>query len=127
MIGIFNTITIDNVEFPRPSDFQIQRQDVLAGEYTTCTGRIIADRIGWRYSDMTLEWDTLTQDQLDTLTGINGPVTMEFEDSDGAQSETIIRGAFTNTPTRFTGPDGEPVWKDVAMEVRFINAHDDSQ
>ena len=125
MIGIFNTITINGVEFYRPTNFALRREDVLAGEYTTCTGKLIADRIGWKYSDMTLSWDTLPQSMLDVLTGLSGPVQMVFTDSDGSHTETIIRGAFTNTPTRFTASDESVLWRDVAAEVRFINVHSD--
>ena len=123
MIGIFNTITVNGVELFRPNDFTLRREDVLAGEYTTCTGKLIADRIGWKYSDMTLSWDTLPQDMLDVLTGLSGPVQMAFTDSDGLHTETIIRGAFTNTPTRITASNGSVLWRDVAVEVRFINVH----
>ena len=67
MIDIFNTITIDNEQIFRPSDFDLKREDVYAGEYTTCTGAVIADRIGWRYSDIELKYDTLPDDQMQTL------------------------------------------------------------
>ena len=123
MIGVFETITINGVTFLRPNNFNLRREDVLAGEYTTCTGKLIADRIGWKYSDMTLAWDTLPQAMLDVLTGLTGAVEMKFTDSDGLHTETIIRGAFTNTPTRLTAYDGSVLWRDVAVEVRFINVH----
>lgn len=126
MIGILNTITIDGVEFPRPNDFAIQREDVYAGEYETCTGKKIADRIGWRYSDMTLNFDTLPDNLLQQLAGMSGEVTMTFEDGDGnTASESIIRTQFVNTPTRYTGPSGSALWKNVQVQVRFINAHND--
>ena len=119
MIGVFESITINGVRFYRPNNFSLRREDVLAGEYTTCTGKLIADRIGWKYSDMTLSWDTLPQAMLDALTGLSGPVQMVFTDSDGAHTATTTRGA----PTRFTAYNGAVMWSDVAVEVRFINVH----
>lgn len=126
MIGIYNTITIDGVEYPRPTDFVIQREDVYAGEYETCTGKMIADRIGWRYSEATLEFETLPNHLLEKLANLSGEVTMTFEDGDGnLASESIIRTQFVNTPTRYTGPGGTVIWKNIEVQVRFINAHND--
>lgn len=56
MISIFNTIQINGTDLYRPTDFSPAREAVYAGEYKTCLGETIADLIGWRYSDMTLEW-----------------------------------------------------------------------
>lgn len=123
MIGIFNTIKINNTEILRPSDFELTKEDVYAGEYRTNTGRLIADVIGWKYADFTLSWDMLPNDMISVLTNLTGEATLEFEDSDGSHTETIIRGGFQNTPTRFTNPDGSVVWKNVNVEVRFINTH----
>ena len=123
MIGIYNTITIDNTQFVRPSDVVFERVDVFGGEYETCTGAIRADLVGWKYADITLAWDTLTNDQLTALTALSGAVTMTFTDSDGLQTETVIRRGFTNTPTRFTLPDGTAMWRDVSVTFTFTEAH----
>ena len=126
MIGIYNTITIDGTEFPRPNDFEIQREDIYAGEYETCTGKIIADRIGWRFSETELTFDTLPDHLLQVLVGLSGEVTMGFTDSDGtSHQETIVRTSFVNTPTRYTFSDGTAIWKNISVQVRFINAHND--
>lgn len=125
MIGIYNTITIDNVEYIRPTNLTLEREDVYAGEYRTCTGAVIADRIGWRYADATLSWDMLTDAKLTALAALNGPVTLAFTDSDGAKSETVIRLGFANTPTRHTDNAGQVIWKDVAVVLRFIDVHND--
>ena len=125
MIGIFNDIVIDGVRVFRPNNMPLQREDVYAGEYTTCTGKLIADRIGWRYADMSLEWDTLTDEMLSALIGLSGSFTITFTDSDGSHTEQVIRDEFTNTPTRFTGYNGASVWKDVGLKVRFLNVHND--
>ena len=125
MIGIFNSITIDGVQVFRPNDMPIAREDVYAGEYTTCTGKTIADRIGWKYSDMSLEWDTLTDEMLNALISLSGAFDITFTDFDGSHTETVIRDDFTSTPTRLTSFNGASVWKDVALKVRFLNVHSD--
>ena len=123
MIGVFNTITINGVEVFRPNDMQMKREDVYAGEYTTMTGKVIADKIGWKYSDRDLKWDTLTTAMLDALVSVSGSFNITFADSDGSHTEAVIRTDFSNVPTRLTSPSGEACWKDVAMGVRFINVH----
>lgn len=123
MIGVFETIEIDENEIFRPNDFTLVREDIYSGEYTTITGKTIADVVGWKYADMTLSWDTLPDDQLSVLTSLSGEVEMNFEDSDGSKSETIIRKGFENAPTRFTFDDGTVVWKDVNMNITFTGSH----
>lgn len=107
----------------RPSDFAVEREDIYAGEYTTCTGAVKADRIGWKYADMTLTFDELTPEELNIISGLYGAVTFYFDDSDGAHAEQVIKTGFSNTPTRYTLPDGKAVWKNVGVSLRFIDAH----
>ncbi len=123
MIGIFQDITIDGVRIFKPSDMPMTREDVYEGEYTTCTGKIIADKIGWKYSDMNLQWDVLTDDMMNALISLSGAFQITFTDFDGTHTETVIRDEFTSTPTRFTSFDGASVWRDVGLKVRFLNVH----
>ena len=123
VLGIYNKIYIDGRPYFRPNDFEIRREDVYAGEYTSCTGRILADKIGWKFSDLTMKWDILPDADLAYLTSLSGPFTLKFRDNDGAHTETVIRRGFTNTPTRITGPEGSKIWTGVEMEVTFINVH----
>jgi len=125
MIGIFNDIIINGVRVFRPSDTPIAREDVYAGEYTTCTGRTIADRIGWKYSDVSLQWDTLTDTMLSALINLSGAFNITFTDFDGTHTEAVIRDEFTNTPTRMTNPQGNAVWRNVGIKIRFLNVHTD--
>lgn len=124
-IGNYETITIGSSSIFKPNEMELEREDVYAGEYTTCTGRVIADLIGWRYADTDLSWDTLPDDQLAVINSLSGATTITFTDSDGTHTENIIRLGYVNAPTRYTGYDGEKVWKDVTMKVRFINVHND--
>ena len=123
MIGIFETININGTEIYRPNEFDVKREDVYAGEYVSLTGKTIADRIGWKYSDMTLKWDALTDAMLQALIGLEGSFSISFEDSDGQHTEQVIRRGFTNTPTRLTGPNGAKIWTGLEMEISFLNTH----
>lgn len=123
MIDNRNTITINNVEIFRPNDFTPEREDLYAGEYTTCTGKTVADRIGWKFSDITLEWDMLTDDMMSAITSLPGSFDITFTDSDGSHTETVIKTGFANTATRFTNDFGNVIWKDVKLGISFISAH----
>ena len=122
-LGIFGKIMIDGRPYFRPNNFELKREDVYAAEYTTCTGKTIADKIGWKYSDMTMKWDILTNEMLATLTALAGETALQFRDSDGTHTERIIRRGFSNTPTRTTGPEGTALWTNIEMDVSFINTH----
>lgn len=118
-------IAIDGEEIYRPPTFAPQMQDLYAGEYTTCTGRIVGDRIGWKYADMTLSWDGLPQSMVDILIGMSGEAELEFEAPDGTiATEPIIRTSVVQLRNRNT-IRGEVFWLDVSCEIRFIGAHNE--
>lgn len=121
---LFNTITIDGTEVFRPNDFTLQRENVYAAEIETCTGKRIADLIGWRYADLTLNFDWLPQDKLSALLAIQGEVSMTFgNEIEETVTETVIVKTSAATVTRLTAPDGQVAWKGIQLEVQFINAH----
>lgn len=118
-------IKINGQAVTRPPEFQPKREDVYAAEYTTCTGKIIADRIGWKYSDMALVWDALPQSEVEILTGMKGECTLEFDDPEqDVQTESIVRSSIVYLRHRYT-VRGEVWWKNVEMEVKFLNVHTD--
>lgn len=121
-------VTVTSVEpyivLKRPNDFTVGHDDIYAGEYTTGNGSIRADRVGWKYSDTTLEFDELTTDEVNTLSGMHGAIKFYFDDNDGPHEETVIIQSFGNTATRFTLPDGSTVWKNIQISLRFVNAYD---
>lgn len=124
MIGVFNTIRINSTDILAPNDFQPAREDVYAGEITTCTGKLIADRIGWKYADMSLEWDTLPQADLMVLIGISGMFDLIFTDVDGTTvTESAIPKSRVYTGTRYTDQNGNVVWRDVQFGITFVNVH----
>ena len=106
----------------KPKEFKPAREDVYAGEYTTMTGKIIADRIGWKFSDLTLSWEALPQSMVDILIGIDGQTTMRFDTEDGTYTESIIRLSAVSLKNRAT-INGVTWWRNVSVQVRFINVH----
>lgn len=125
MIGIFNTITIDNNEIYRGNDFTLSREYLYAGAIETCTGKRCADLIGWRYGDLTIQWDTLPDAQLQDVLSLSGDqVDMTFADESGTTvTEVVIPTVITSTVTRLTDPQGNIMWKGIGLQLQFIEAH----
>lgn len=124
MIGIYNTIQLNGVElFPSQRLFPKAGGHLRGGDHHV--QREGHRRPGGvRYADMTLNWDTLPQAQLDVLLAVTGQATLVFTDADGVpHTEQVIPTSRVWVATRFTGLDGNPCWKDVSMGVRFVNAH----
>lgn len=125
MLGIFNSITLGATEIYRGNDFTLQREYVYAGEIETCTGDRYADLVGWRYSDLTIEWDMLPEDQMDAILNLSGAVvSLTFSnESNDSVTEQVIPRVITSTATRFTRGDGTALWKGVSLQLQFMNAH----
>lgn len=126
MFGLFNTISIDNNVIYRGNDFTLQREYIYAGEYETCTGKRIADIVGWRYADVTITWDTLSQTMLGYIMGLTGyAVDFTFTNELGVSvTEKVIPQIISSQATRLTNPyDGTAVWKNVSLQLKFVNAH----
>lgn len=122
--GLHGDVRINGEFFPKPVNFAPAREDVYAGEYTTCTGRLLADKIGWKHSDITLEWAALPQTDLRKLAAINGEATFVFDDVEGRWTEKVIRKKAVSMMNRNT-INGKVYWKNVSIELEFINAHND--
>lgn len=120
---IFNTININGTDIYRPNDMVLAREDVYAAEYTTCTGKTIADVIGWKYADTTLEWDTLPDSMMSVLLNMTGENTIIIPDADNIYTEQCIRTGFEDAPTRFTTDTGDVIWKGIKVNISFINTH----
>lgn len=116
-------IAINGNEIRRPPEFSPQIEDIYAGEYTTCTGKTVGDRVGWKYSDTTLTWDALPQSEVDYIVAMQGSCTFEFVNQSGTiTSENIIRSGAVMLQHRYT-IRGETWWKNVSVDIRFIDAH----
>lgn len=123
-MAYFNMIKINGADVIRPNDFTPERTDLYAAEITTMSGKKIADLIGWKYGDMTLQWDALPEAQLQTLLSMSGTNTLQFLDADGVEhTENIIRVSEIASATRFDGPEGSPLWKNVTIAISFLDAH----
>ena len=125
MIGVFNTIKIGNDEIFRSNGFTLAREWIYAAEIVTCTGKVCADVVGWRYSNLSLEWDNLPQAQLQKILALDGTeVDMTFiNELNESVTEAVIPTITTAQVTRLTDPNGDVAWQGVKLEVRFINAH----
>lgn len=125
MIGIFNTISIEEVEIFRGNNFSLEREWIYAAEIETCTGKRCADVVGWRYKDLTIQWDNLPQDQLQTIMDLDGSeVNMTFtNEQNQSVTEAVIPLVTTAQITRLTDPQGNVAWSGIGLQVRFINAH----
>ena len=116
-------ITINGNQILRPPAFAPQIEDIYAGEYTTCTGKTVGDVVGWKYSDATLTWDALPQSSVDVLVAMSGENTLSFVNPSGMiTTETVVRDSVVQLQNRNT-IRGEVWWKNVSVQIRFINAH----
>lgn len=116
-------ITINGEQIYRPQEFKPVRENILKGDYVSCTGKRFGDLVGWRYADMTLEWDALPQSMVDVLVDLDDVGTLVFDDMDGeTHTESFIRTSIVGLRNRYT-LDGEVCWKKVSMSISFIGAH----
>jgi len=116
-------ITINGEQVFRPPTFSPRKEDIYKGDYRTCTGKIIADRVGWKFSDMELSWKALPQNMVDILVNMTGINTLLFDDLDGElRTEQIVRTSMVAMRHRHT-QGGVPIWMDVKVSIQFIEAH----
>ena len=118
-------ITLGNSTFslPKPNGFEIEREDIYSAEYTSMSGKTIADRIGWKYADFELKWDALKQTDVSILIGINGSFTLGFHDETNTfVEEDCIKISSVMLPYRYQ-QSGVYWWKEPSVKVRFLNAH----
>lgn len=125
MIGIFNSISIAGNNIYRGNDFTLSREYLHAGAIETCTGKRCADLVGWRYQDLTIQWDTLPDAQLQNILALSGEqVQFTFTNEAGTTvTETVIPTVITATVTRFTDDQGRVMWRGIGLQLQFINAH----
>lgn len=121
---MFVEIKINDKKFYRPNDFTPARENVYSGEYVSCSGTTYADYLGWKFSDMTLAWDTLPYAQRQLLLSFSGPATLSFWDADGTYyTESVIITNHTQTATKLKDPQGYDLWQGIELGVRFIGIH----
>lgn len=119
---MYETIKINNTEFPRPLKFKPQREDVIKAEYTTNSGRRVGDIVGWRYSDITLEWGALPQSKVEVLINDANP-RLIFDDPTGEKNEEVIRTSIVQMRHPYL-IDGVTYWKEVSVSYKFVIMHE---
>lgn len=116
-------IIINSEQVARPPSFSPRKEDIYKGDYTTCTGKFIADRVGWHFAEMELSWQALPQHMVDVLVNMSGISTMIFDDLDGEiREENIVRTSMVAMRHRHT-QGGVTIWKDVKVSIRFIDSY----
>lgn len=116
-------IKINDTPIWRPPNFAPSHEDIYKGDYETCTGKVIADRVGWKYADMSLQWDALPQNMVDVLVNMSGECTLEFDDLSGEiTQEQIVRTSAVGLRHRHT-QGGVTIWKNVSVNIKFIESH----
>lgn len=125
MIWIFNTISIDGNVIFRGNDFTLQREYIYAAQYETCTGKRCADVVGWRYSDLTISWGNLPQDQLEFILALSGAeVDMTFENESGESvTEKVTPLVLSSQASLLTDPFGNKAWTNISLQLQFTEAH----
>lgn len=118
----YDTITINNIDFPRPVNFLPMREDVYASEYRAMSGAVRADRVGWKYADMELKWDALPQDLVYALTTLVGSFNITFDDPQGMRT-TLARRMSTVAMRHRYQQDGVYYWKDVSVKISFLGMY----
>lgn len=123
MSTIYDTITINGTEFPRPVKFTPERQDIYAGEGETFDGSKYCDLVGWKYDDMTLEWAGLPQSKVSALVALSGSFPITFDDADGSfRTETARRISIVSMRhARIIG--GESYYRNVSVKISFMTSH----
>ena len=116
-------IYINGTAITKPPAFTLEREDIYSAEYTSMSGKTIADKVGWKYADIELEWDALAQTDVATLIGLTGQFTLGFHDeSNNYVTENCIRISSVALPMRYQYR-GAYWWKNPKVTVRFIDAH----
>ena len=116
-------IIINGEQVSRPLNFAPAQEDIYKGEYTTLTGKRMGDAVGWRYADMTLEWDGLPQQEVDVLVNMSGINILEFDGLDGEMcEEQVLRTSVVGMRHRYT-QGGVTYWRDVKVSIQFIGSH----
>jgi hypothetical protein len=92
------------------------------------SGTVQADINGWRYADTTLEWDYLTEDDLNTLLAETDPIRGTFNFSffePGSNNYKTIKALRTGrvvVKTRHKR-NGSIIWTGIEIDLTFPEAY----
>lgn len=113
---------------PFSNGFSMKQEPNIVNELTTMSGTVQADINGWRYADTTLEWDYLTEDDLNTLLAETDPIRGTFNFSffePGSNSYKTIKALRTGrvvVKTRHKR-NGSIVWTGIELDLTFPEAY----
>lgn len=114
---------INGTEIIKPNDFTPAREDVYAGEFTAMDGTVVADRIGWKYSDLTLNWGMMPETDLMLVIGTGGQFELTFTDpARGEVTEKVIVTSRSVVRSKYY-ENGVRKWRDISMTMRFLNVN----
>ena len=116
-------IYINGTKLITPESFALTRNDIYAGEYTTMTGSLIADRVGWKYADLNLKWNILPDSMVQALVSMGASNTFKVEYPDGTIVEEPVRRASVVALRNRNTINGEVYWRDVSVSITFLEAH----
>lgn len=117
-------IKVNGIPIPYGNNVAMSMTPNIVGEATTLAGNVIGDINGYRYDDITLNWEYLKPYELQVLLEETGPMlgTFDFtfkDPEEGEKTITAIRANVSQQKTQFKHIDGEPVWTNISMTLRF--------
>lgn len=103
------TFTINGLDMPAPSKFDILTQDLHAESTTrTQSGHMVINRIRSEVYKLELGWTAITQEKLDIIKSATQSVTMSvtFRDTDGiVKTKTFYSGDKKSEPRKLFDDD----------------------
>lgn len=114
---------INGNQMVEPIQLQITRVDNIVSMLATQSGRVIADKRGWKYADTVLSWGTIPETQLLYILGLS-EFDLTFDDIDGEKTVKAIRRGFTGQKQRFT-KDGAVFYANFGLEVIFPDVYNE--
>ena len=115
-------IILNRQSLPYPGEIEIVRKPNVVCENVTMTGATYADYNGWKYEDVTLEWDALYPEDLKRLvTAVTSDPYFMFawDDIDGTRhNEGVYLKKFGGKRT-LVQYGNSMVWKGVSVTLSF--------
>lgn len=120
-------LEINGYKIPYPNDFNLQTEPIIVNEITTMHGGTYADIAGVKFSDTTLNWDYLKEEELMTLlretNPLNGTFLFKFAEPEGGvngwRSIYALRTGRVITKTPLHEPSGGIVWTGISITLKF--------
>lgn len=121
-------LKVNGHSIPFSNGFTMNQVPNIVNEVTLMDGSTQADINGWRYDDTTLNWDYLTEADLQTLLTETDPIRGTFELSfyepgtNGYKTVKALRRGRVIVKTRHKR-DGKIVWTGIEIELTFPEAY----